>query len=41
MKNKFNEYSCELKNEEECEEELDEAGLNFEKEESKEYGEFD
>lgn len=29
MKNKFKEFACAFKNESECEEELDEEGLNF------------
>ena len=28
MKNKFREHACEFKNESECEEELDEDGVN-------------
>ena len=41
MKNKFNEYSFELKNEEQCEEELEEAGSSLEKEEAEEFGELE
>lgn len=32
MKNKFDEHVCEYKNESACEEELDEAGVDFEEE---------
>lgn len=39
MKDKFKEHACEFKNESECEEELDEAGLDFEKEEAREFEE--
>lgn len=39
MSRKFEEHSCEMKNEEECEEELEEAGENFEYEEGMKYGE--
>jgi hypothetical protein len=35
---KFKEHSCEWKNEEECEEELEEEGVNLEDAESEEYG---
>jgi hypothetical protein len=35
----FDEHSCELKNEEECEDELDEEGTSLEKAEEEEFGE--
>ncbi len=39
MGKKFKAHSCEWKNEKECEEELEDAGENFEEEQGKEYGE--
>jgi hypothetical protein len=39
MGNKFEEHSYEWKNEEECEEELEETGTSLEKEEAKRYSE--
>lgn len=33
MKTKFEQHSCEFKNEKDCEEELEETGLSLEKEE--------
>ena len=38
-KTKFETHSCEFKNEEECEDELSEDAVEFEKEEADEYGE--
>jgi len=35
---RFKEHACEFKNEAECEEELDEEGINYEDEESDEFG---
>lgn len=40
MEKKFEEHSCEFKNEAECEEELDDEGLSYEHEEAKEFGEI-
>lgn len=34
MKKKFEEFSCEFKNESECEEELEEDGIEYEKAEN-------
>ena len=39
MKNKFKELGCEFKNETECEEELEDEGIEVDKEESDYYGE--
>ncbi len=39
MSKKFKEHACEFKNEDECEEELNEEILNFENEEAEEFGE--
>jgi len=39
MTNKFEEHSCEFKNESECEEELEEDGVSYETEETEEFGE--
>ena len=36
-KDKFKELSCDVKNETECEEELDDEGLNIDKEEKEHY----
>ena len=38
-KKSFEEHSCELKNEEECEDELDEEDKSLEKAEEEEFGE--
>jgi len=37
--NKFEKYNCNLKNEDECEEELDSEGIDFENEEAEMFGE--
>jgi hypothetical protein len=39
MTNKFDEHSCEFKNESTCEEEMDDEGLDYEDEEEKILGE--
>ena len=39
MKDKFKEHNCDFKNEAECEEELDEENLDFEKEKRKHFDE--
>ena len=39
MEDKFEEFACEFKNEAECEEELQEDGLDFEKTESEHFEE--
>lgn len=41
MNNEFEKHGCEFKNESECEEELDDVGLDVNSEEKKHYNEDD
>jgi len=39
MAGKYDEHNCSFKNEDECEEELDEEGYDFDEEENEKFGE--